>query len=201
MYKLKVDRYSNSPMYFRICRDSNNKISRLVKKFDGKRAEYASEFLNVVEEVKRNIAFSTIFAALCLEAFIFDYAAHHLTTTFAKKYLDKSNLIEKWVIVPRFVLGKDFPRESQAFQNIRDLKKQRDKIVHSKSVPAPTQEQTLNFIKQNKISKETEWTIRIRPVNRSEQIMEVFTELKKIEEETGNIQGWWGIEKTNKKYE
>ena len=88
-------------------------------------------------EIKTNqdkCALITIcFSAKCVEAFIYDYAARHTSDSYAQKYLDKLDLAGKWVVAPRLVTGKEFPRDSNAFDSLKFLIKTRNKLVHFKS--------------------------------------------------------------------
>ena len=78
-----------------------------------------------------------VFSAIAIEAYIYDYAARHFSDSFVKNYIDKLDLISKWVIVPRLVTVKGLPREHKWFELIKDLVRERNSIVHSKSSEVP----------------------------------------------------------------
>ena len=74
-----------------------------------------------------------VFAAMCIEAFIYDYGASHLSDSYMKRHLDKLDITSKLVIVTKLVLGKDFPMDGQAFEGLQNLVKSRNRLVHFKS--------------------------------------------------------------------
>ena len=76
---------------------------------------------------------SIVFAAMCLEAFIYDYAATATSDSYVKKYLDKLDLVSKWIIVPRIITGKEIPRGSKALQMLSKLIAARNSLIHFKS--------------------------------------------------------------------
>jgi len=75
-----------------------------------------------------------VFAGMALDAYIYDYAARNLSDSFVRKYLDKLDIVSKWVIVPRLITGQEIQRNSRGFQLLVQLVKQRNNIVHSKSI-------------------------------------------------------------------
>ena len=60
------------------------------------------------EQGKHSIV-TVVFSAMAVEAYIYDYAARNLSDSFVKKYLDKLDLVSKWVVIPLIVTGKEFP--------------------------------------------------------------------------------------------
>ena len=73
------------------------------------------------------------FAAMCLEAFFYDYAATKLSDTFAEEHLDKLDLTSKLLIVPRLVCGKGIEKSSVVYEKVKRLSKDRNYLVHFKS--------------------------------------------------------------------
>jgi hypothetical protein len=133
-----------------------------------------------------------LFAAMCLEAFIYDYAATNFSDTYASKYLDKLDLVSKWVVIPKLVLGLEFPRDGKEFSYIRNIKRKRDKLVHSKSGPELSQEQRdKELAKYNwRPSGRTDKDVDL-PVNIFRQLVAVLKKLKELECESGKKQDWW----------
>lgn len=143
------------------------------------------EFVNVTAEMRHHSASTVVFAALCLEAFIYDYAAHNFSDTYAKNYLDQLNLVSKWVVIPKLVTGKDFPTEGQAFEHLVKLRKARNDLVHYKSRPLPT-----NIREWAKVHVEMEKEDDANVVNAYQTVKEVLTELRKLEGD-GEWNQWW----------
>ena len=78
-----------------------------------------------------------VFSAIAVEAYIYDYAARHLSDKFVQSYLDKLDLISKWMIVPRLITGKSLPHSGKWMMLLKALVKERNSIVHSKSKETP----------------------------------------------------------------
>ena len=74
-----------------------------------------------------------VFAALYTEAFIYDYLAKNLSDNFVEEHLDKTDVTSKWVLSSKLIVGKDFPKDKHPFQLLKQLVKDRNTIVHSKS--------------------------------------------------------------------
>jgi len=75
-----------------------------------------------------------VFSALAVESYIYDYAARNLTDSFVKAHLDKLDVVSKWVVITRLVTRKDFPKDENAYQLLRKLIRNRNHVVHYKSV-------------------------------------------------------------------
>lgn len=73
------------------------------------------------------------FAAMCLEAFFYDYAASNLGDSFTEEHLDKLDLPSKLLIIPQLVSGKGIDKSSHVFEKVKRLKKDRNYLIHFKS--------------------------------------------------------------------
>ncbi len=127
--------------YFQICQDK-------VKEYETIEAELktfnrsASDPYDKEKELKiakaysireRAVVIPIVFGAMCLEAFIYDYGADHISGKYMKDHLDKLNLPSKFVVVSKLVTGKQFPTDSQAYEGLVKLKEDRNSLVHFKS--------------------------------------------------------------------
>lgn len=74
-----------------------------------------------------------VFTSLALEAYIYDYGARKTSDSFIQKYIDKLDLVSKWVIIPQLTTGKEFPRDGIGFELLKKLTRIRNSIVHFKS--------------------------------------------------------------------
>lgn len=88
---------------------------------------------NLESERDKYSVISIVFAAMCLEAFIYDYAASATSDSYVKKYLDKLDLVSKWIVIPRIITGKEIPRGSKALQMLSKLVAARNSLIHFKS--------------------------------------------------------------------
>ena len=85
------------------------------------------------EEREQVAVVGITFAALCLEAFFYDYAATKLGDTFVSEHLDKLDLPSRLLIVPKLVIGKSIKKSSHVYAQVKRLSKDRNYLVHFKS--------------------------------------------------------------------
>lgn len=142
-------RTSSISIYSEIARESFNKFVALEPKKRIIEARLASavipdekilleyELMNVEAELAKLASITIVFAMISVEAHIYDYAARHFTDSFVKKYIDKLDPISKWVIVPKLITGKELPRGGEWFQLLKNLVRERNSIIHSKSSEGP----------------------------------------------------------------
>jgi hypothetical protein len=129
------------------------------------------------------------FSAMCVEAFIYDYAARHTSDSYVQKYLDRLDLAGKWVVIPKLVTGKEFPRNSTAFDSLKFLIKMRNKLVHFKSSNPPTEQEILT----KGLSHERDDTTKT--VKRCfEAIKQLFDELQRMDPQN-EFEGCYAFEK------
>lgn len=86
------------------------------------------------EGMAKYAAGAIIFSAIAVEAYIYDYAARHLSDSYAQSYVDKLDPASKWMVVPRLVEGRDLPNRGKWLPILKNLAKQRNLIVHNKSM-------------------------------------------------------------------
>jgi hypothetical protein len=83
-------------------------------------------------EAGDQVVVAIVFCAMSAEAEIFAYASRNLSASFAKTYLDKLDVISKWVLIPKLVAGKEIAKSTKAFQIFKEMIKQRNAYVHAK---------------------------------------------------------------------
>lgn len=91
------------------------------------------EFLNQDRQKSINGIKTIVFSAMAIEAAAFDLAASQLGDKVATQYLDKMDLLGKWMIVPRLVCGRSLREDGPAVNALRVLIKARNGLVHPKS--------------------------------------------------------------------
>lgn len=92
----------------------------------------------------KRLSFQTIvFSAMSCEAAIFDLAAIQLGDDYASKYLDKLDLVSKWVVVPPLICGRSMNVDGPAINALRELTRLRNALVHHKSLPGITEPEML----------------------------------------------------------
>ena len=202
---------SNSPIFLRISRREWRNYQLCWEKispyFGDDWTERIKEDPYFVTKIlfksKEHFMQSIVFSAMCLEAFIYDYAANNFTDTYAKKYLDKLDIASKWVIIPKMITGKDFPTDSQAFQDLQRLIKERNNIVHSKSTHKPRSENLVEILKTigPRMKKDVETEKYFNKIPPHEIVIEVLQELRKLEGENDIGTQWWQLENTKYEYD
>ncbi|MCS3471747.1 hypothetical protein M2401_005511 [Pseudomonas sp. JUb42] len=92
-----------------------------------------SEFLNQDDRKTSNGIKTIVFSAMAIEAAAFEFAAIQLGDKIATDYLDKMDLLGKWMIVPRLVSGRSLREDGPAINGLKGLIKARNALVHHKS--------------------------------------------------------------------
>jgi hypothetical protein len=82
-------------------------------------------------------SFQTIvFSGMACEAAIYDLAAIHLGDDYTAQYIDKLDLVAKWIVVPSLISGRKLNEHGPAINSLRTLVRTRNALVHHKSLPA-----------------------------------------------------------------
>jgi hypothetical protein len=97
--------------------------------------EYDPELWDLIR--RRDIAGlqTIVFAGMCLESAIFEYAADHLGDAYVKDHIDKLDVLSKWLIVLRLVAGYELRKDQEPYAALKELVSARNRLVHSKSEP------------------------------------------------------------------
>jgi hypothetical protein len=100
---------------------------------------------------------TVVFSGMACEAAIYNLAAIQLGDEYASNYLDKLDLVAKWVVVPSLICGQALKEEGPAINSLRTLTRTRNALVHHKSLPLyPPEEASRRARKQlEKIVKNT----------------------------------------------
>lgn len=93
-------------------------------------AKSVNEHTNYIMQSRRYAIVSIVFSAFTLEAYINNYAARKGL----EKHLDGLSFMNKWIEIPRLATGKEFQKNHKCYQDLDELKKLRNKLVHSKTM-------------------------------------------------------------------
>ena len=74
-----------------------------------------------------------VFSAMAIEAAAFEFAGIQLGDKVAEQYLDKMDVVGKWMIVPRLVCGRSLRENGPAMNGLKSLVTARNALVHHKS--------------------------------------------------------------------
>lgn len=129
--------------FFHVAIDTCKEIVKLEKELNelhvntSKSKKSSDDFTDKVAEkndrIERLALIVIIFCATSLEAYINHYAISNLSKNYLKTYLDKLDLLSKWVVIPRFITGKQLDVGSKGLQDLSWLITLRNKVVHYKS--------------------------------------------------------------------
>jgi hypothetical protein len=81
----------------------------------------------------RHASIVMVFAAFAAEAAINSYGVRRLTASYFNDHLDKLDTKSKWVVIPRMVTGKPFPKDRNIYNLLKQTMDWRNTIVHPKS--------------------------------------------------------------------
>ena len=138
---LKID-WTHHREYFKIAQDNYHTIEKLRKEHDMLQAQLKGKRMSdddVALLASKNDAIGelaiivVIFCALAVEAYINHYGISRLSKNFFTRYLDRLEVLAKWVIVPRIVTGKQLNPGSASLQDLSWLISLRNRLVHYKS--------------------------------------------------------------------
>lgn len=138
-------------LYFNICSEACTLMKKASAEFDkliessppkkSKLRRYTLKEMNLLNKIREQESVAIAFAAMCLEACIWDYAACGSSQKKAKENFQSLNLVGKWVIIPKFLSGSDITKLRMGTTCILDklgkLKKTRNDLAHPKSKPFP----------------------------------------------------------------
>jgi hypothetical protein len=126
-------KFYNATHYASICKDNYDEFNKCLdelSKIENKIGN-TQKLHDLRSKQQKSGTTVIVFAAICLEAFINDYASMNLS----KQLFEKIEMLKpcnKWVIVPKLVTGKEFDTGSKAFELLRKLIKNRNELVHPK---------------------------------------------------------------------
>jgi hypothetical protein len=94
-----------------------------------------------------------VFASLCVESAINDYAGTQLGDKYSEKHLANLDVVSKWVVIPNLVCGRSIDKSGPAFKALTKLVKARNKLVHNRSKEFdPTVPNFVESLEKNKIN-------------------------------------------------
>jgi len=136
----EFSRRSNTHLYVEIALENFNIAIKAEKEIieitnDTKIIDVEKNYYSFEPERKsyKHSVTTVLFTSMAIEAYIYDYACRNLSDNHTKTYLDKLDIVSKWVVVPKLITGKEFPIERQGFQLLKSLFKYRNSLVHFKS--------------------------------------------------------------------
>jgi len=143
--------------FFNIALDTYKEITKLEKEHSeiqlrlqqaGKSSDAIVDLLaEKNDRIGRLTLIVVVFCATSLEAYINDYAIDHLSKSYFSRYLDKLDLLSKWIVIPRITTGTQLNTGSKPVQDLSWLINLRNGLVHYKTkVKEIEQLQTTDFL-------------------------------------------------------
>ena len=131
-------------LYFMICNEACNSVEhnrKKLKELTEKLKLLTTESRDCWMVIFKQEAVAITFAAMCLEACIWDYAACNTSQNKAEENFGSLNLVAKWVVIPQLLCGSDITKRriggTCLLGRLRKLKEARNDLVHPKSEPLP----------------------------------------------------------------
>lgn len=128
--------------YFKVVTDTFSRIQELKQELDQFQSSHKGKDLSdddVDFLASRNDAIGElaliviVFSAFTLEAYINHYGISRLSRNYFSIYLDKLDLLAKWLVIPRVVTGKKLDPGTAAMQDLSWLVSFRNRLAHFKS--------------------------------------------------------------------
>ena len=74
-----------------------------------------------------------VFTAMTLESAIYDWAARRLGDKYVTEYINKLDIISKWIVVPKLINQKEIRKDKAPFACFKKTVCARNLLVHHKS--------------------------------------------------------------------
>jgi hypothetical protein len=135
------------------------------------------------EEARDQECVAIAFAAMCLEACIWDYAACHKSKSYTENHLERLNFVSKWVIIPELLCGSDITKVridgKCLMDELNKLRRARNALVHARSKPTlpPNTEELFEALRPER---------GIAPEDALRLIQHLLGELEKVDKTN-----WW----------
>lgn len=88
---------------------------------------------NESERFNQAVLITIVFSSMAIESFINDYLATCLGDENYYNNFDSLNVISKITMASKFIIGKDLEKNTELYYCLKELMKNRNTIVHSKS--------------------------------------------------------------------
>lgn len=134
-------------LYFEICSEAYTLVKRARTKIherqpkDGSVPKFDLKITDLLREIGKQTNVVIVFATLCLEACIWDYAGCKMSHKKVTDNFGSLNLVGKWVLIPQLLCGSDITKvrigDTSLLGRLRKLKEARNELVHPKSKPLP----------------------------------------------------------------
>ena len=128
--------------YFKVVMDNYSRIQELKREYDEFQRDLEGKDIsddNVAVLASKNDSIGelalivVVFSAFTLEAYINHYGINRLSRNYFSNYLDKLDLLAKWLVIPRIVTGEKLDPGSHAIQDLSWLISLRNRLAHFKS--------------------------------------------------------------------
>lgn len=129
---IAIKHFHNSEKLFKLCSDLRRRHKSAPPRSNSQLLT-AVGVLEFEREIHHGCIEVVIFCALTLESFINHYGIENLSRPFFEDHLDRLGPLDKWVVIPKMVTGKPFPKNREVYALMRELFQHRNHHVHFKS--------------------------------------------------------------------
>ena len=145
-------------------------------------------------EIEMSVMIAPIFGIITLEQFIHSYAVERIKGFWnVLEHIDKLDTTSKWMVIPPLACGKEIERTCPALNDLRQLIKLRNTIIHPKPIIVnnPSEEQfvrTLDRVhnlgkERHQIAKKAPQTVialinELRSIDNSKSLRKLVSKMK-----------------------
>lgn len=120
-------------------KEKNRIQKELREKYKDRESETSEEdqqlYTNASQAVIKFSVINIVFSIMFLDHFIYEYALFNLGQKYYFDHLDNLSLHSKWALIPKINLGKEINTKSKYYNNLIEMIKIRNRIVHDKGKP------------------------------------------------------------------
>ncbi len=131
-----IARVSHISNFSNIAREHFASLLLIEKKFQNSKNEPEKDSLEA--DMGKEAMIVILFSTTAIEAYIYDYAARHFSDTFVRNYIDRLDILSKWVLVPYLITKKELPRDGEWFSLLKEIVRRRNSLTHHKSSGIPS---------------------------------------------------------------
>lgn len=127
--------FTNYRRYLEIAQEAKNKALESAHKRNELVALRSDDYKSIGsygEKVHKEATICVVFSAMTLEAFINEYGIDSSSSSFFKNYLDKLDLLSKFLLIPQLYKTKLIDTNSHVFENLKWLINVRNDLIHFK---------------------------------------------------------------------
>lgn len=168
----ELARFGDMPAFLSILLEQHKVYHDFINKRPSLDSQAPESIIRLNQNQIDPLYISTLFAAMFLEAYIYDYGARKKSASYIDNYIDKLDPPSKWVVITQLFNPSGLDPSTQAYQKLKALFSYRNSLAHNKSKAICGIDDISQMVPK-----------LLKPSECLETISLVMTELKKIDSE------------------